>query len=263
MAPSAVAEETQPVEASQPVTALAAVPEATRPVQQKVVEKAALQVEKATEETVVAQPKTAETASPVPEPVMEFPRGGGGPGGVGGAGGAGGPGSGGEGATGPGGSSDLGPGVEPIPTAAPPQPEKAASEKSVKETAKATEPTVRSARAVETTLTVTEDGMDKAQVTPAPTPAVAPPAIPTPLPTPAVPPSPTAAPTETPVAVALDRGESTPEPIAILPAQVPEQAQRAAPQPFAWETPLRIAEFSLGILIVLLLAASWIAARRT
>jgi len=54
----------------------------------------------------------------------------------------------------------------------------------------------------------------------------------------------------------------TPESIAALPAQVPEQTQRAAPQPFAWEMPLRIAEFSLGILIILLLAASWIAAHR-
>jgi hypothetical protein len=283
VAPTVLAEETRPVEASQPVTALAAVPEATQPVQRKVVEKAAPEAGKATEEAAVEQPKTAEVASPMPEPVREFPRGGGG------VGGAGGPGGGEGGETGPGGSSDLGPGVEPIPTEAPPQPDKAASEKSVREAAETGEPTVRSARAVEATPTVAEKVVEKAitptpgpeeraqatitplptleaektaQPTLAPTPTVTPSAATPPMTTPSVQLSPTASPTETPAAVALAPVEPTPESIAALPAQVPEQTQRAAPQPFAWEMPLRIAEFSLGILIILLLAASWIAARR-
>ncbi len=285
VAPTVVTEETRPVEASQPVTAPVAVPEATQPVQQKVVEKAAPEAEKAVEETPVEQLKTAEAASPAPEPVREFPRGGGGAGGVGGIGGAGGPGGEGGGAT----SSDLGPGVEPVPTEAPPQPDKAVAEKAVKEAPETAEPTVRSAQAVEATPTAAEKVVEKAvtptseaekepqitvtpsptlevektpQVDPTPTPTVTPPATATPIPAPSVQPSPTAAPTETPAAVALASVEPTPESIAMLPAQASEQTRPTASQPFAWAVPLRIAEFSLGVLIVLLLAASWIAARR-
>ena len=164
-----------------------------------------------------------------------------------------------------GGGSDLGPGVEPVPTEAPPQPEETAVALTEEAATKTAKPDMRSA----------------AVVAPSPEPA----ADPTPMST-AVPPAEMAAtpgaeearkvlgaPTATPPSLPLEKTTEVAQAVGEISTPPPEPTTLLAPQPkragaepgprFAWETPLRIAEVSLAVLIVLLLTASWVAARRT
>ncbi|MCC7352936.1 MAG: zf-HC2 domain-containing protein [Anaerolineae bacterium] len=253
VASSAAPEEARAAESEQPAAALAAVPEATQPVQQKAVRKAVSEPEKATERTVVEKPENAETASPIPAPVTEIPRGGGSPGGVGGIGGAGGPGGGEGGGSDEGGGTGFSPG-EPVPTEAPPQPDETRPAESAKETVTIADSSAKPAQPVEATPAVKEKTVEKVIT---PTPQIEKAVVATPEPT-----APAVAPSETPAEVALAQGEQTSESVATHPVVQPKQTQSAAPQPFAWQTPLRVAEISLGVLIALLLAATWIAARR-
>jgi uncharacterized membrane protein YgcG len=238
-------------ETREAAAALAFAPEATRPEQEEGTKRVAGE-----EATATPQP-TQRPSPPPPAPAAGWPRG---------AGGAGGGGAEGGGMEGGGGGSDLGPGVEPVPTEAPPQPEETAVALTEEAAAKTVKPDMRSA----------------AVVAPSPEPT----APPTPTST-AAPPAETAAtpgaeearkvlgaPTATPPSLPLEKTTEVAQAVGEPPTPPPEptttllapQPKRAGAEPgprFAWETPLRIAEVSLAVLIVLLLTASWVAARRT
>lgn len=257
--------ETRAVEKEEePALSLAVAPEeATRSEQEESVARAT-----AVEEATTPTPQPTQRL-PISPPAAVPPRG---PGGAGGAGGGGAEGD----AGGGGGGSDLGPGVEPIPTEPPPQPEETPPTLTEDAATKATRPSMKSAEAVEPTPPPepTTTPASALAVTPAPTPTFTPPAETVVTPTSTgearralsgatvTPPS---VPAEAAAGATLAaEGTPTPlpEPTMTLPAP---QAERAGAEPaprHAWEAPLRVAEASLAVLIVLLLTASWVAARR-